>query len=102
MFRKCDFYQTQMHYLGHVISKEGIVVYQETIKGIMKWLVPKDLVDIKYFMGITCYYRRFIQGFYKLAYLITSLHKKGTKFDQNKKCQENFEKLKKLLIIDQR
>jgi hypothetical protein len=51
------------------------------IKAIMEWLVPKDVVDIWSFMGITGYYHRFIEGFSKIAYPITSLQKKGTKFN---------------------
>ena len=50
-------------------------------------------------MGITDYYRRFIEGFSRIANPITSLHKKGTKFDWNQKCEERFKKLKTLLII---
>jgi hypothetical protein len=49
------------------------------------------------FMGITGYYHRFIEGFSKLAYPITSLQKKGIRFKWNEKCQESFEKLKQLL-----
>jgi hypothetical protein len=52
-FDKCDFYQKEIQYLGHVISAEGIVVDPEKIKSIMEWLVPKDVVDIRSFMGIT-------------------------------------------------
>jgi hypothetical protein len=48
-------------------------------------------------MGITRYYHRFIEGFYKIAYPITSLQKKGTKFNWSQKCQDNFNKLKELL-----
>ena len=48
-------------------------------------------------MGITRYYRRFIEGFSKIAYPITSLQKKGTKFNRSEKCQDNFNKLKESL-----
>ena len=57
----------------------------------MAWLVPKNVCDIRSFMGITGYYRKFIEGFSKIAYSITSLQKKG------KKCEESFNKLKHLL-----
>jgi hypothetical protein len=80
-FNKCDFYQKEIQYLGHIISAEGIVVDSEKTKSIRKWLVPKDVVDIWSFMGITRYYRRFIEGFSKIAYPITSLQKKGTRFN---------------------
>jgi hypothetical protein len=96
-FDKCDFYQKEILYLGHVISSEGIVVDPENIKSIMEWPVPKDVVDIWSFMGITEYYRRFIERFSKIAYPITSLQKKGTKFNWSQKCQDSFNKLKELL-----
>jgi hypothetical protein len=96
-FDKCDFYQREIQYLGHVISVEGIVVDLEKTKAIMEWPVPNDVVDIRSFIGITIYYRRFIEGFSKIAYPITSLTKKGTKFNLSKKCQDSFNKLKGLL-----
>ena len=80
-FDKCDFYQKEIQYLGHVISLEGIAVDPEKIKSIKELSVPKDVVDIWSFMGITGYYRWFIEGFSKIAYPITSLQKKGTKFN---------------------
>jgi hypothetical protein len=63
----------------------------------MEWPVPKDVVDIQSFMGITGYYHRFIEGFSKITYPITSLQKKGIKFKWSKKCQDSFNKLKELL-----
>jgi hypothetical protein len=80
-FDKCDFYEKEIQYLGHVISSEGIGMDPEKIKAIMEWPVPKDVEDIWSFMGITGYYRRFIEGFSKIDYPITSLQKKGTKFN---------------------
>jgi hypothetical protein len=96
-FDKCDFYQKKIQYLGHVISTEGVAVDLEKIRAILEWLVPKDVEDIRSFMGITGYYRRFIEGFSKIAYPITSLQKKGTKFNWSQKCQDSFNKLKELL-----
>jgi hypothetical protein len=94
---KCEFYKDQIQYLGHVISKEGIAVDPDKIKAIMNWPEPKDVSDIRSFMGITGYYQKFIEGFSKIAYPITSLQKKGTKFIWSEKCQESFNKLKQLL-----
>ena len=83
-----------MQYLGHVVTKEGISVDLEKIKAIADWPVPKDVTDVRYFMGITSYYRRFIEGFLRIANPITSMHKKGKKFDWNQKCKDSFKKLK--------
>jgi hypothetical protein len=96
-FNKCDFYQNKIQYLGHVISEEGIAVDVDKIRAIMEWSIAKDVVDIQSFMGIIEYYHRFIEGFSKIAYPITSLQKKGTKFIWSHKCQDSFNKLKELL-----
>jgi hypothetical protein len=63
----------------------------------MEWPIPKDVPYIRSFMGITDYYRRFIKGFSRIACLITSLQKKGIKFNWSQKCQYNFDNLKGLL-----
>jgi len=76
-FDKCDFYQKKIQYWGHMISEEGIAVDPEKIKTIMKWPIPKDVADIRSFMGNTGYCWIFIEGFYNIVYPITSLHKKG-------------------------
>eukprot|EP00253_Pinus_taeda_P020294 PITA_20294 len=94
---KCDFYKEEIQYLGHVISKEGIVVDPEKIKTILDWPVPKDVADIRSFMGLARYYRRFVEGFSRVAYPITSLQKKGRTFRWSSECQQSFERLKQLL-----
>ena len=65
------------------MTKEGISVDPENIWAIEDCPVPKDVTDVRSFMGITGYYRRFIEGFSKIANPITSLQKKGKKFDWN-------------------
>ena len=72
------------------MTKEEILVDPEKIKAIKDWLVPKDVTNVRSFMGITGYYQRFIEGFSRIMNLITSLQKKGKKFDWNQKCEERF------------
>ena len=93
-FSKCDFFKHKIQYLGHVVIKEGIYVDPKKIKAIEYWLVPKDVINVWSFMGITGYYQRFIEGFSRIANPITSLQKKGKKFDWNQKCKDSFKKLK--------
>ena len=93
-FSRCDFFKHKIQYLGHVITKEGISFDPEKIKAIEKWSVPKDVTHVQSFMGITGYYRRFIEGFSRITNTITLLQKKGKKFEWNKKCEESFKKLK--------
>ena len=75
-FSKCEFFQDKVQYLGHVITKEGISMDLDKIRAINDWPIPKDVTGIRSFMGITGYYRRFIEGFSRIAYPITSLQKK--------------------------
>eukprot|EP00253_Pinus_taeda_P017334 PITA_17334 len=96
-FSKCDFFKEEIQYLGHVITKDGIDVDPEKIKAIMDWPVPKDVADVRYFMGLAGYYRRFVEGFSKVAFPITSLQKKGRAFHWTPNCQKSFEQLKHLL-----
>jgi hypothetical protein len=94
---KCIFYQKKIHYLGHIISADGITVDPEKIEAIRGWPVPRNVTEVRYFMGLVGYYRRFIKGFSKIASPITSLQKKGVKFEWTPKCEESFQQLKDIL-----
>jgi len=72
---KCSFYQEQIHYLGHIISKDGIAVDLEKIEDIREWSVPRNVTKVSSFMVLDGYYRRFIVGFSKIAHPITSLQR---------------------------
>ena len=95
--RKCDFYRDRIQYLGYIISEEGISVDPEKIEAIMNWPTPRNVTDVRSFMGLAGYYRRFIEGFSKVAHSITSLQKKGIKFEWTPRCEESFQQLKNLL-----
>jgi hypothetical protein len=94
---KCIFYQKKIHYLGHIISAEGITVDPEKIEAIRGWPMPRNVTEVRSFMGLVCYYQRFIKGFSKIASPITSLQKKGVKFEWTSKCEERFQQLKDIL-----
>jgi hypothetical protein len=79
-FNKCEFFQKEIHYLGHVLSEEGVAVDPDKIRSIMEWPTPKDVSDIRSFMKLAGYYRIFIKGFSKIGCPITALQKKGTEF----------------------
>jgi hypothetical protein len=94
---KCSFYQNQIHYLGHIISKEGIAVDPEKIEAIRGWPTPKNVTKVRSFMGLAGYYRRFIAGFSRISHPITSLQRKGVKFQWTIECEKSFQQLKHLL-----
>jgi hypothetical protein len=93
---KCYFYQNKIHYLGHIISEQAITVDPKKIEDIRGWTTPKSVLDVRYFMGLADYYRRFIVGFSNIYHPITSFQKKGTKFEWMLKCENNFNLLKEL------
>jgi hypothetical protein len=94
---KCSFYQERIHYLGHIISKDGIAVDPEKIEAIREWSAPRNVMEVRSFMGLAGYYRRFIAGFSKIAHPITSLQRKGKQFHWTEGCEESFQRLKQLL-----
>eukprot|EP00253_Pinus_taeda_P009519 PITA_09519 len=68
---KCSFCHTEVHYLGHVVSKEGNAVASEKIRAIMEWVAPKNVDEVRYFIGLVDYYRKFIKKFSYITYPIT-------------------------------
>ena len=88
---KCDFYIDRIHYLGHIISDEGISIDPEKIEAIMNWPTPRNVTDVRSFMGFVGYYKRFIKGFSKVAHAITSLQNKGMKFEWTPSCEESLQ-----------
>jgi len=57
----------------------------------MEWVAPRNVDEVRYFMGLEVYYRRFIRNFSQIAYTITSLQRKGKKFEWTKECEASFE-----------
>ena len=86
---KCDFYKDKIHYFSHIIL-DGVFVDPEKIEAIMNWPTPGNVTYVSSFMGLAWYYRRFIEGFSKVAHSITSLQNKGIKFEWAPRCEESF------------
>ncbi|GJS00130.1 putative reverse transcriptase domain-containing protein, partial [Tanacetum coccineum] len=79
-FSKCEFWIPKVQFLGHVIDSKGIHVDLAKIESIKDWASPKSLTEIRQFLGLAGYYRRFIEGFSKIAKPMTKLTQKKVKF----------------------
>ncbi|KAA3462044.1 DNA/RNA polymerases superfamily protein [Gossypium australe] len=97
-FSKSEFWLREVRFLGHVVSSDGIRVDPSKISAIVKWKLPRNVSEVRRFLGLARYYRRFVKGFSMIATPMTKLLHKDVKFEWNKKCQQSFERLKTLLI----
>jgi hypothetical protein len=93
-FSKCDFWLTEVAFLGHIITDGGIKVDPGKI---LIWKQPTDVSKIRNFLGIAGYYRRFIEGFSKIVKPLTSLLEKGKEFKWDEARQKCFNELKEKL-----
>ena len=96
-FSKCEFWLQSVQFLGHVISKDGLSVDPAKIEAVSKWAAPTSVTEIRSFLGLAGYYRRFVEGFSTLAAPLTALTKKDRKFEWSDKCEQSFQELKRRL-----
>ena len=95
---KCDFWLKEVSFLGHIVSAEGIIVYPAKIEVVVNWKLPRSATEVRSFLGLEGYYRRFEKGFSVIASPLTKLLRKGVKFEWTYKCQNSFEQLKEMLV----
>nr|GEV01528.1 retrotransposon protein [Tanacetum cinerariifolium] len=84
-------------FFGHIVSADGITMDPEKVEAITKWPRSKTVTEVRSFLGLACYYRRFVEGFLRLALPLTKLMRKGEKFVWNEEREKSFEELKKRL-----
>ena len=96
-FLKCEFWLEEVAFLGHVVSKKGIQVDPKKIEAIIEWPRPTIVTEVRSFMGLAGYYRRFVKDFSKIAAPLTRLTQKNVKFVWTDRCEEHFLLLKDLL-----
>ncbi|XP_062118095.1 uncharacterized mitochondrial protein AtMg00860-like [Humulus lupulus] len=97
-FSMFEFWLEQMTFLGHIVSKNGIEVDPAMIEAIRDWPQPKNASEVRSFLGLEGYYRKFFKGFSKIVTPLTNLTHKHQKFTWNEKCEESFQTMKDKLI----
>jgi hypothetical protein len=95
--RKCEFWISEVLFLGHIINRDVLAVDPKKVTDILGWKAPRYVRGIKSFIGMARYYRRFIEGFSKIARPMIALLAKKVEFKWTTECQESFETLKKKL-----
>ncbi|GJS50662.1 putative reverse transcriptase domain-containing protein [Tanacetum coccineum] len=96
-FSKCDFWLESVQFLGHVIDSKGVHVDPAKIEAIKNWATPTTPTEVRQFLGLAGYYRRFIEGFSLISKPLTKLTQKNKKYEWSEDEEEAFELLKQKL-----
>ena len=89
-FSMCEFWLDSVSFLGHVVSKEGMMVDPSKIEIVKNWVRPTNVSEIRRFVGLASYYRRFVKGFSSIASQLTNLTKQNVAFVWSDECEETF------------
>ena len=95
--KKCFLFQKRVSYLGHVVTDEGIAADPEKVEQVRTWPTPENSTEVKSFLGLASYYRRFIPDFSTIAKLLYKLTEANAEFAWTEQCQLAFDSLKGLL-----
>jgi hypothetical protein len=96
---KCEFWLKEVSFLGHIISEGGISVDPSKVKDMLSWNTPQNVSDIRSFLGLARYYRRFIEGLSKISKPMMELLAKGNTFEWTPRHETSFQELKKRLTM---
>ena len=94
---KCHFLKKEVEYLGHILTPDGLRTNPKLVKSVEDFPQPKNVKEVRQFLGLSSYYRRFIYQFSSIALPLTMLTRKGTQFRWTTECQESFDTLKERL-----
>ena len=92
--KKCVLFQQRVTFLGHVVSAKGIESDPDKIRAVIDWDTPTSVKEVRSFLGLTGYYRKFVPKYSSIASPLTNLTKDEVKFEWTAECQEAFESLK--------
>ena len=96
--KKCKFFQREVSFLGHTVNKDGISTDSAKIQSVKEWPRPKSVKEVRSFLGLCSYYRKFVSGFATIAKPLHELTQKDRAFLWTEDCQRAFESLKSTLI----
>ncbi|GKG08024.1 putative reverse transcriptase domain-containing protein, partial [Tanacetum coccineum] len=88
----------QVAFLGHIVFADGITMDPAKVEAITKWPRPTTVTEVRSFLGLAGYYRRFVEGFSRLALPLTNHMRKGEKFVWDEEREKSFEEVKKILV----
>ena len=94
---KCHLFKRSVEFLGHVVTENGITTCTEKVKRVQSWPIPASVTELRSFLGLCSYYRRFIRNFATVAKPLHDLTSPGVKFHWTDTCQHSFEILKTML-----
>ncbi|WJZ92455.1 hypothetical protein VitviT2T_011446 [Vitis vinifera] len=94
---KSEFWLIEVNFLGHVVSEAGIAVDHSKVEVVQEWQRPTNVFEVRSFLGLAGYYRRFVEDFSRIAAPMTWLTRKEVKFDWNEECENAFQELKRKL-----
>ena len=98
--QKCKFFKTEVEVLGHVLTPNGLKTIPSKVQKIALWDNPRDINELRSFLGLASYYRKFIQNFSIIADPLFKLLKKNQPYNWTDKCTEAFEEIKQYLLSD--
>src|SRR6218665_1891596 len=91
---KCQLLRQKNLFLGHIVSKDGVATDPVKVKAVQEWPTPRTCREVRAFVGLCFYYRRFIEHFAQIARPLHRLTKKGCRFQWTNDCEESFQQLK--------
>ena len=95
--KKCVLFQRKVSFLGHVVSGEGVSTDPSKTEAVSAWPVPSSIGEVRSFLGLTSYYRRFVHGYAKIAKPLHELTENGKEFVWTQECDKAFDALKENL-----